>query len=441
MGAVMKRVLRVPSLLVLVGLPVLGCGSPSDEAVGEPASGAGAPGASGNASGGGSSAGSGGGVGAGGASGSGAASASGGVPDPGDGGLDDASAGSGSGGSLPTGIEFEYDPSKDLVPDACASVEIDAEEVFLDIFVILDQSGSMTQPLGNNDSDGYCDIGDPNVGSRWCNAINAMYSFFADPTTVGTGVSYAEFEDTGCDAFAMDVPFGILEAGDGNGQLSSLVNAMNDDDPGGATNTEGAIKTLIAETSAHVPTGTRKTIGILITDGAPNGCEEDLQVLNTLLTTHYVDNGIPTFIIGMDGVSADNLDALATGAGAEVHTDYCIAPDPECSYYSVGNGDPQAFIAALESIRKSVLGCEYQVPSASVGVGNLDTLDVRFKPSATDAALNLDRVDDEAACSTASEFWVDFNAGADPIVKLCPATCDLRGDGASIDIALTCEGS
>jgi len=106
----------------------------------------------------------------------------------------------------------------------------------------------------------------------------------------------------------------------------------------------------------------------------------------------------------------------------------------------VGDGNPDALMAALDSIRSSVLGCEYVVPASQVGLADLDTLDVHFTPATGETAIGLTRVADEAACAGPSEFYVDIS-GADPIVKLCPATCDLRDEGASIDIQLLCEGS
>lgn len=346
--------------------------------------------------------------------------------------------------------EFTYDPSQDAEPETCAATQIEAEEIFLDMFVILDRSGSMTigapddsddGVTGSNNSDGYCDIGDPNVGSRWCNAINALYGFFSDPSTVGTGVSYAEFSNTGCGPFDMAVDFGILETDDSNGQLESIEDALNDDDPDGSTNTEGAIDTLIAETSAHMPVGTRKTISVLITDGDPNGCEEDRDDLNAMLVDHYTATGIPTFVIGMDGVSSNNLEELAQNAGAAPHTNYCVSGDAECSYYSVGDGNPTVFMDALADIRSSVLGCEYAVPQADVGLSNLDTLEVKFTPNEGASEIILEQMASEGACSSDDQYWVDLSGGGDPIIKLCPATCDTRGDGAAIDISLKCEGS
>lgn len=358
----------------------------------------------------------------------------------------------GMGGELPTDIDFDYDPNNDAKPQTCAATQIESEEVFLDMFVMLDRSASMTEDFGIADPRGFCDVGGPSVDSRWCNAITALYGFFEDPSTVGTGVSYSAFGSTGCVAFDMDLPFALLEPGDQNGQLAALLEALNAEDPVDYTQTEGAVRTLIEATTGHVPEGTRKTISVLITDGEPldppgvggpkcleNGVDE-LSQLNDLMVDHFTSSGIPSFVVGMDGVSAANLETLAQGAGAEPHSDYCLG-EAECSYYSVGAGNPAAFIAALQSIRGQVLGCEYTVPKADVGVENLSTLSVAFTPATGADALELVRVTAAADCSQADQYWVDVQPGEDPVIKLCPATCDSRGAGASVDISLKCEGS
>ncbi len=373
-----------------------------------------------------------------------------------------ASSGAGGTRTLPTDITFSYDPTNDASPTTCTDLKIESREVFLDMFVILDKSGSMTKGAvvdgnntGNNDSGGYCDIGEANVGSRWCNSINSLYGFFDDPAQLETGVSYGEFHSGSCDAFSMDVPFGILQQS--GVQLAAVRTAMNDDDPRSGTNTEGAVDTLIAETGSHMPTGTRKTVAILITDGDPsstcrklnNDPDEDVvqnviehfTELNGLLKDNLTNNGVPTFIIGMDGVNSDRLETLAAGAGATPHAN-CLADDtnPLCSYYSVGNGDPAAFQLALGDIRGAVLGCEYVLPKSDVGLANISSLEVLFTPNNGATQLPLARVTAENDCTSAQEYWVDFS-GSDPIVHLCPATCDTRGTGASVDISLQCEGS
>jgi len=445
----MKTTKTLTLALLTIGLAAIGCGSDVGSDEGDSGTGGSASdngndsgtGGSGTDSGTGGDASDsnlGGQAGSGNGDGSGAAASSGGSGNSGN---------NGTGGlSLPDDIEFEYDPSKDLEPETCADVQIDSEEVFLDMFVILDKSLSM----GDD-----CDVGDTD-DSRWCNSINALHGFFADPTTAGTGVSFGTFSGNSCSAFTPGVGFDLLETGDANGHLEDLEDYLNGQSPTGYTNTEAAVETLIAQTvpESHTPSGTRRTISVLITDGAPTRCPDmenddddahltELASLNDLLVAHYTDTGVPTFIIGMDDpqIQANKLETLAAGAGAELHTNYCLSGDSDCSYYSVpSDGDKQVFLDALESIRGSVLGCEYVVPSSQVGIADLDTLDVQFTPATGETALGLTRVADEASCSSASEFFVDLS-GDDPVVKLCPATCDLRGEGASVDISLKCEGS
>jgi hypothetical protein len=76
-----------------------------------------------------------------------------------------------------------------------------------------------------------------------------------------------------------------------------------------------------------------------------------------------------------------------------------------------------------------------------VGLSNFETLEVKFTPSSGATEITLEQMASEAACDADDQYWVDFSSGADPIIKLCPATCDTRGDGAAIDISLKCEGS
>ena len=61
-----------------------------------------------------------------------------------------------------------------------------------------------------------------------------------------------------------------------------------------------------------------RAVALLITDGAPNSdnCNDNRDDLNDLMVDHFTNTGIPFYIMGMDGVSASNLDQLATDAGA-----------------------------------------------------------------------------------------------------------------------------
>lgn len=358
----------------------------------------------------------------------------------------------------PDDLVFDYDPSLDADPEECVAIQVEPQPVLLDMFLVLDRSGSMDAPFAEDSGLGDCNVGQAKA-SRWCNAVNAIHGFAADSSSVNMGFAYADFAFSPCEGFDMELPFDYIEAADANGHVAALGAALNAASPGSGTNTAGAVHTLIAQTAAHQPLPHRRTIGILITDGEPylqpeppqfawqeQACEVEsatvsahLTDLNEELADHFDATGIPTFIMGMDGVDAAPLELLASGAGAPAHSSHCISGS-SCHYYSVGSGQAAVFLAALESIRRSVVGCEFALPDSQVGLTDLGSLEVLFTPDSGDVALTLTQRVSEAACGGGSDYWLDLTSST-PVVKLCPATCALRGESPTIDISVSCEGS
>ena len=106
------------------------------------------------------------------------------------------------------------------------------------------------------------------------------------------------------------------------------------------------------------------TIGILITDGDPNGCNEDLGFLSNLLQAQFDATKVWTFVIGMQGASFDNLEQIAKGGNTPMHgdqvgslTDACGNGAGPCRSWNVGDGDPAVFVAALNAIQALANGC------------------------------------------------------------------------------------
>jgi len=215
-----------------------------------------------------------------------------------------------------------------------------------------------------------------------------------------------------------------------------------------------AIETLkthtLARRNALTAAGeSRKVIGIVVTDGEPNGCEDNEGDLNDLAKAHFDTQGIPIFFIGMDGLNEGNLEEMALGTGADVH-DTCPAGGTacaddekvcgsldECSFYSIGNGNFEAFNTALDAIRESVSGCDFAIPAGS-GLVDLNGVSVTFTPGGG-SAETLTSVANEGACSANDEYFVE-GTGNDAIIKLCPTTCERNDDDATVDIVIPCQG-
>ena len=88
---------------------------------------------------------------------------------------------------------FVYEPPAE--PDACARSEFLAEPLPVDLYVMLDRSGSMNIPQSLPPVvDGDCDVGDPTV-SRWCYTLNALDGFFASGEKEETGAALKKERD------------------------------------------------------------------------------------------------------------------------------------------------------------------------------------------------------------------------------------------------------
>jgi hypothetical protein len=369
-----------------------------------------------------------------GSGGSAAAISSGGVGASSNGGSAASSTGgsaAGDGGDLPD-VTFVYDPPADdggLDPDSsCAKTVVQAEPLPLDMYVILDKSGSMGID---------CNVGSTGT-SKWCYAINALYKFFDAPSSVGTGVALNFFSGSSCiNLNTPQVAYNTLK-----NHLTQLQNALNAAAPSGGTPTSSAALGIASWTAANQKPG-RKMIGLLITDGDPTSCSPTgVGQINTILVNHFNSTGVPTFVIGMTGATFSNLQTLANNAGAPSHTTFCGGGISPCHFYNVGNGDPQVFLEVLNAIQQTAIGCQYNVPSTDAGLIDWDKVIVQYTPGTGGSPQDLTRVDSGAQCG-ASGGWYYDNNNTPTTIQLCPNTCtSITTDSkAKIGISLGCLGS
>lgn len=326
--------------------------------------------------------------------------------------------------------------------DGCLPQRLPSSAELLDLFILLDQSGSMD--AGGTFSD--CSIGESADGSRWCNATTALYGFFVDPGSEGMGVAYSEFNNSGCEPFAsMDVPLGII-GGDfqGDEHLARLYEALTDDEPQAATATEGAVRTLTDQTHSYSPESERQAVAILITDGSPTACvdvdaETEALELNGLLVEHFHDRGVPSFIIGMDGADAELLENLAEGAGSRPHSVHCLPMHTVCSYYSVGSGEPEVFTEALNAIRSEAVSCSFVVARKDVEDWPLAGWKLSLVLDEDSTPELLGPVSGIEACTGEDEYWVELPSTGTATVQLCPSTCERRTEDSSVELVLGCS--
>ncbi len=321
---------------------------------------------------------------------------------------------------------------------ACAETVAQAEARAADMFVMLDHSGSM-----GNDCPLNLDGTEPGDNSKWCFATHAFAEYFTSVAAVGNRAAL-QF---------MSQPDFVCSGGPNNGGARAfieltdlpvaddhaLIRALADDGPTGGMGTriEPALHGIADYTVANQTPG-RTMIGVLVTDGDPNGCEENIGDLSNIIEEHLNDTGIRTFVIGMTGASLNNLERFASVGGAPEHgPEFCGGQD-DCHFWSVGDGDPVAFVDALSQIEAAaVVPCSYGIPDPPPG-DVLDNALVNVLFTAGDGSeFVIGRVND---CGTTGG-WVYDDPLNPSLIHLCTATCDAvtaEGLGATLDIAYGC---
>ncbi len=350
-------------------------------------------------------------------------------------------------------VSFDYEAPPE--PDACATSRFPAERLPLDMYVMLDRSGSMNLPEALPPFvEGDCDVGDEKV-SRWCYTLNALDGFFAAPSSEGMGVALQFFpngecgavspvQDTcckggACCAGAADavpaVSLGLLSE-----HRETLVEALNAQSPAGTTTPVEPALRGIASWSAANKAPLRSMVGVLITDGAPEGCNENQQALADIAAAHLRTTGIPTFVLGMDGADFRPLNHIAQAGGTVRHSEHCPGGYADgCYAYNVSSGDPGAIVDALEQIKGAVVQCRYRMPTTDKGVIDPRHVSVVYQTPGG-GEVHLKRVGTPDDC-TRNGFYYD-EPSAPTELLLCPQACSAlqTRQASQFEIAVDCLG-
>ncbi|NUP06177.1 MAG: VWA domain-containing protein [Polyangiaceae bacterium] len=334
------------------------------------------------------------------------------------GGSNDGGSTSNQGGS-PNGFGTGGDGGSTSNTMECASEAIEAELAPLTMFITFDKSGSM-------DDNG-----------KWTNATTALKTFFGDPGAAELEVALRFFpegqcNENSCDVGACATPnvnVGALtvDAAPTDAQEAALIAAIDSQDPNGATPISAALEGAIDWSTAYLQSNPmHKVVVILVTDGEPNGCDENIGAISNIAASGLLDE-VVTYTVGLAGSNEGQLQNIATAGGGAA--------------FFVGNGNTEdELLAALQAIRGEQLACEITIPEPTEGDFNPDLVNVTFTPGGGGAEQTFGKVNDEASCGSSGGWYYDDNANPTMII-LCPSTCEaVQGDGdGKIEVVLGCE--
>ncbi len=367
--------------------------------------------------------------------------------DGGGGGGDDSGASFGDDGG-PTG-NFGGDSGGIGSDAACAAAKSKGEQLPLDIYIMLDQSGSMNEMVAGG-------------GTKWTAVSGALKTFVAQPSTgVSVGIQYFGLKTAGgctptCNTSAdcgangpcfLGACLGCTAGADSctasdyakpeveiallPGNATPLTTSIGMHSPTTGTPTSAALQGAVdhAKAWAGAHSG-HATIVVFATDGDPSSCDTNLTNIDAIAAA--AANGTPkvlTFVIGV-GSSLANLNGIAAAGGTM-----------QAFIVDTNQNVNQQFLDALNKIRGTALGCTYKIPLPESGTPDFTTVNVQYVPGNGMGAQVIPQVANKAACPTSGNAWYYDNANAPTQIVLCQATCtaitsDSHGE---VDVLTGCK--
>lgn len=328
-------------------------------------------------------------------------------------------------------VEDESDPT--LAPTAPSEEECQAEFAETELRQVylafaFDVSGSM----GKLDEEYH----DPEL--KWKPVVNATKAFFAAETSLGLHASLTFFpaSDDRCEQdsyLTPDVNMTTLPS-DVFAQAIDDVTPKSEDDWRGGTPTLAVLQgtySLMAEAMGTEPDAEHAVV--LVTDGTPQGCDDDEDDLQTVAQAIAdVAERIPTYVIGVSNPAGgpdtvSNLDAFATAGGTG-------------SAFLIATGDPKqtadAFSMAIDEVRQNIPSCEATLPVLSAG-RTIDVERVNVTMTRGDDVIQLGYDED---CE-ADLAWHFDDADAPTRIVLCDLACQSvrSGPATSLDVGFGCR--
>jgi len=303
--------------------------------------------------------------------------------------------------------------------DQCATASAEATLVPVNMFVAVDKSGSM------------------NDNNKWNNAKAAFIAFFQDPSAGTMRVALRFWPDSGCDDFSCSIDNCSLPQVDigplsDAGHQQSLINLFNQKFPDGNTPMSAALggAEKWATNYQTAKEGTEKVVVLLVTDGEPNGCDENISDIAKFASDAYAAKEILTFAVGLQGSNEGSMNAIATAGNTQ-------------SGFFIGNGNAEAdLLAALKQIQKSTVACTFAMPEAPDPTKpiNPQKVNVKYTPSNSSDPTTIKQVSGEGACGADGGWYYD-DPNDPAIITLCDASCQAvqADEGAKIEIVLGCD--
>jgi len=319
---------------------------------------------------------------------------------------------------------------------ACVAEPRAGEQIPLDLFFMVDKSGSMTCPVGQAGAN--CTNGggnNPPAVNRWTSLRDALFEFTNSTASAGLGVGMGFFPQLNgnqlrCNPQDYSTPAAAIAALPG--AAGGVQAALNAQMPAGSTPTVPALSGAIQYATGYAQTHPGRTVAIIFaSDGVPTECAGNNNNIPGAVTVAQAalmgTPSIRTYVLGV-GPNLQNLNQIAAAGGTtEAHL--------------IESGGSAELITALNEIRKNALTCDYQIPIIPGKPLDLNFVNIKVRVGAPPASeQQIHRVDSAAQCSAQGGWYFD-NPSAPTRIQLCPTTCDplLKTTGSGLTVLIGCK--
>ncbi len=332
----------------------------------------------------------------------------------------------------------------DVVTDTITTSSLSTAPVA--VFIMQDRSGSMITGFPP-----------PASAMSWDNSTAAITAFVDDSASAGIDIGLGTFPagsantancSTGSDCGNPVVPIAPLP-----GNAAAMIAAMQKERPTSGvalTPTECGLRGMVNECLTYQAMHNETCVGILVTDGTPTQCDTNENDLVKIIADG-ASKGVKTYTLGLPGSDLSVLNQYAVAGGTTAAIDV--------------SGGADAFVAALNSIRKQVvvtethtttsrvshpvttqmvistpLDCQWKIPPAPAGQ-TLDPAKVNLQmTTAAGATTQFGHLTSAADCARAVDGWYYDDPVHPTQVLVCPNTCTtLKASvGGRVDLLFGC---
>lgn len=297
----------------------------------------------------------------------------------------------------------------------CSTTTKKAEKVPLDMVIALDTSFSM------------------DFDEKWIHVRDAMKSFVSNPAYADLGVGL-QFFPIRKQCSVADYAIPAVDLGLQPTVAPAIEQVLDAQQMAGGT----PMVQVLLGVSGYLAASARpdrRPVVVLATDGVPDdtcaggSADSPPNTLdNAVAAAKNAFSGTPsiaTFVIGV-GTELSALDAIAQAGGTG-----------KATLIDTGANAQQAFLDALDGIRKAAIPCDYGIPDATIDVTKTNV----SYTSGAGATQEFGFVGDAAGCAKAPDSgWYFDDPAAPKRVVLCGGTCDLvkKDDVGHVDVVFGC---